>query len=262
MIDPSHIPFPAATTFNWGNARSCLAWCNFIYGNAAAPVQPIAIKSPSTEALAWVVELPDCIVVAFRGSQVAKDYLQDAKFALIPLLPGFKSKAHKGFMEDYKSIREPILDALIKLPSKPIFATGHSLGGGQVILCAKDLANKGFKLQAVYTFGGPRSGNISFKRYYGSKLAAITWRVVNQNDIVPRVPGLPTTWFVPNTWPYRHVGIEVLLAEQGGYVYDAKWWQNGQSNVAGLWQAFKNHKEVLVNDHHIHSYMKRMSGLS
>ena len=94
-----------------------------------------------------------------------------------------------GFVEDYRSLRVGISTAILKLSGKPIFVAGHSLGGGQAIPCAADLKSHGFRVAAVYTFGQPRVGDSAFRDAYNVILGKVTWRIVNQNDIVPRVPG-------------------------------------------------------------------------
>ena len=262
------MPDPSVTGFSWLNARACLQWCGDIYPNKdgtenPVPYNGVVIKSVATNAIAWVAETPQSIVVVFRGSKDAKDYIQDAKFDLTDYACGLQlTKAHLGFVEDYKSIREGISGAILKLFHKPIFVTGHSLGGGQAIICASDLKTHGYRLAGVYTFGQPRVGDSDFRDAYNALLGSITWRVVNQNDIVPRVPGLPTTWFIPSTWPYRHAGVEVLLPTSGGFVMNATALNNGASNVTGLWQAFKDHTDVLISDHHFDSYQQRTENLT
>lgn len=268
MLPVSDIPNPAIAGFNWQSARACLQWCGDIYPRDdgtenTPPYNGVVVKSTATNAIAWVAETPESIVVVFRGSKDPADYIQDSKFDLARYVFCHTTcRVHLGFMEDWQSIRSGVAAAVLKLPHKPVFVAGHSLGGGQAILCAADLKNHGFRIAGVYTFGQPRVGDSTFKSAYNAVLGGITWRVVNQNDIVPRVPGLPTTWFVPSTWPYRHCGHEVFLPVGGGYIMDASVWQSGQSNVAGLWRAFKNQKDVLVNNHHFNSYQQRTENLT
>lgn len=260
-------PNPIPEGFNWDAARACLQWCANIYPKPdgtenVPPYGGVVIKSATTDARAWVAETPTSIMVVFRGSKSPRDYIQDAKFALTKYPCGLvMARAHLGFTEDYKSLKDGISSTLLKLSGKPIFVGGHSLGGGEAIPCAVDLKTHGHRIAAVYTFGQPRVGDSAFRDAYNVILGKVTWRIVNENDIVPRVPGPPVTWFIPSTWPYRHCGTEVFLPVDGGYVMNPNAWQNGTSNISGLWQAFKDHEEVLVGDHHSDAYTKRIANL-
>jgi hypothetical protein len=67
---------------------------------------------------------------------------------------------------------------------KPLFITGHSMGGALAVLTAWRLATLGRPPVATYTFGAPRVGDTTFCSGY----ALPTYRIVNRLDIVPEVP--------------------------------------------------------------------------
>jgi hypothetical protein len=119
-----------------------------------------------------------------------------------------------------------------------VYMTGHSMGGALAALGAYDLAvNFNMKVN-MYSFGGPRVGNPSFRHLY-DKSVPTSYRVVMDGDIVPGVPKfvrLPSiSWHVcwsqtltafhfviwtPQWGLYQHVGTEVALDVEGNLIMD------------------------------------------
>lgn len=250
-------PDPQAKGFNWPNARACLDWC------AAAYTEIPSIFSVKTDAELLLYEFPDCIIVAFRGSEDPLDYLQDAKFRLVQLnypAGDIAAEVHEGFLQDFDSISASLTSAIKSVPSKPIFVTGHSLGGGIAILCASDFVRIGLPVAGVYTFGQPRVGDRLFASFYDtqksetlSNLCSITWRVVDQNDIVPRIP--------PVIFGYRHCGNEIFLPTGGGWSLNPPLWTKLLSDGLGFFYAWRHKGDVLISDHHIQEYQDRIKTL-
>jgi hypothetical protein len=96
---------------------------------------------------------------------------------------------------------------------KPLFITGHSLGGGLATIAAYRLMKMGLNVTGLYTFGSPRVGNGAFVRSF-LKLAhrrtdGGIYRFVNHNDAVARVPP-----------PLGLFGVDDNVVTGGG---DGKW---------------------------------------
>lgn len=131
------------------------------------------------------------------------------------------------------SAREQILTEVKRLiemyPNEEmsITVTGHSLGSALAILSAYDLVETGLNVKAdtsgvpicVFSFSGPRVGNVRFKERI-EKLGVKVLRVVNVHDIVPKSPGLVLNEHSPSMvmkiceklpWSYSHVGVELAL---------------------------------------------------
>ena len=274
---------PTKMIFNWANARACLERSELAYkaretARAIGPTLQV-IDDPRTNAQAVVLDEENCISVAFRGSCAPEDFIQDAKCWLTQTgctghkliecnrLPLGGPKVHHGFLYDFTSIWKDLSACMGRLllgnPSKPIFVTGHSLGGALAILAAQKFAGRRFNLRAVYTFGQPRVGNRAFAKLYDAMdacfprdLRGITYRVVNENDIVPRVPfaGVPGT-------AYWHGGQKVFLASPTGWAMNPPAWATALSDLRGFYHAARKHTDVLIGDHYLTAYRERMENL-
>ncbi len=100
------------------------------------------------------------IVVNFRGSQSARNWLANLDFTAIPtdICPG--CTVHQGFWRSWVEARPRILaaveDAVAKNPGYGIVATGHSLGGAIATLAAANLRNSGYTVALVCRTGFTR----------------------------------------------------------------------------------------------------------
>jgi len=161
-----------------------------------------------------VVEAEPFIVVAFRGTTSRDDFRTDlhARFNVAKSKVAGREIAvcvHSGFNDAYNKVNAQIHEILAPFgaaPSKkPIYLTGHSLGGALALIASAALAADpvlNARLAAVYSFGCPRVGTKSFAEI----VKAPHYRVVNSGDLVPL---LPPTWL----YGYRHTGMPVLLKE-------------------------------------------------
>ena len=113
-------------------------------------------------------------------------------------------KVHQGFKDALEEVWLDLLPYIKQLDSKgrKIWMTGHSLGAALATLCASRYGN----VQQVYAFGCPRIGNDVFR----DKLDVKIYRIVNNDDIVARVPP-------PGA--YVHVG-ELKFIDEDGILQD------------------------------------------
>ena len=207
------------------------------------------------------------VVVAFRGSCAPMDFIQDAEVYFTDLIEGDDAAAvHHGFLEDFKAINVEVIRQVRLLLNSPslnsqppgIYITGHSLGGALAILCALEFSWQQLAITQVITFGQPRVGNAVFRDIYNaspvtghSSLHDITFRIVNQNDVVPRTPGVLLS--------YRHCGQEVLLDPYNGFELNPPLIWKLLLDMAGLWQAYSKRQDVLITEHFIGAYQLRLS---
>jgi hypothetical protein len=146
----------------------------------------------------------------------------------------------------------PLPSDLCPLPSdlRPLILTGHSLGGALAVLAGYFLAEQNYPVHSIYTYGQPRAGDAAFAADFEVLCGGKTYRVVNQNDLVPRLPG----WLLG----YRHAGQLQFLTAFGQLVPDAPPWVMLLSDALGLWQAWRRKRDVLLTDHFIEQYIERL----
>jgi triacylglycerol lipase len=149
------------------------------------------------ETQGFVARRDDAVFVSFRGTEPLRlaQWAADISYAPSSLLPNLPGLVHGGFGSLFDNVREAMwnaVDTLLGDPGTRLFVTGHSLGGALAVLAAADLA---FDLQrrksdvtAVYTYGQPRVGDPEFSAAYDAALKSVTFRYVNDLDIVPHVP--------------------------------------------------------------------------
>lgn len=246
----SALTFQLSDHFSALNALNCARASQLSYSQYS-----VRAENTDTEALVW--EFENVIVVAFRGSSSVRDFITDAECAFMKVDGG---EVHSGFWVALMSIMAMLREKLHGMPMKPLIVTGHSLGGALAMLFGWrwDLAAKTGEWQpvdSVYTFGQPRVGNAAFAASYDAALGARTWRVVDQEDVVPRVP----FW----TWGYRHCAQEAFLPSFGGVQFNPGFRLRLVSDFLGLWRAWRNGALASVlseslRDHHIERYLERL----
>lgn len=111
---------------------------------------------------------------------------------------------HRGFKREVDDLWPRLEQALVN-NRRTLWFTGHSLGAAMAAICAGrcKLSSIRSDPRALFTFGSPRVGNARYVNYVQIE----TYRWVNNNDIVTRVP---PTWM-----GYRHKGEEVYLNSYG-----------------------------------------------
>lgn len=161
------------------------------------------------------------IVLAFRGTEATsiKDIKADAKATTTQCET--EGKIHTGFKEAFEQVALDIKKSLDKdeFQEKPLFITGHSLGGALATIAAKKLSHKG-GIAGCYTFGSPRVGDEDWI----ANIKTPIYRLVNAADCVTMLP--PGTEIITIVgWIVQfipHVGKSIrslLLSKFGGYLH-------------------------------------------
>ncbi|CAL9136984.1 unnamed protein product [Musa acuminata var. zebrina] len=181
------------------------------------------------------------ILVALRGTVTHAEWIANFMSALTPARldpndprPGVKVES--GFLSLYTSYdsssrfssgscREQMLAEVSRIINTykddylSITLAGHSMGSSLAVLFGYDLAELGLNQAtpiAVYSFGGPRVGNLGFEERC-EELGVKVLRVVNVNDPITKMPGVllnermravAEKYELPC---YAHVGVEVAL---------------------------------------------------
>lgn len=196
-----------------------------------------SIVEEATDTHALVIDGVDRIVVAFKGTTSMRNLKTSMKIyheRLINVVPTRldannelqrlrvifgrsyeAAKIHKGFAIAYASVAHRVMRRIKKLIDerpRPVFLTGHSLGGALATICSLDVWIKlriSRRQIFVSTFGSPRVGNEAFRRIYNSVIA-LHWRIVVDPDMIAKLPKVG----------YRHVGKKVLLTAFGEMFID------------------------------------------
>lgn len=210
------------------------------------------IEDEATDTHALVVDGEDRVVIAFKGTTSSKNLKTDINMfyfnarALLPTklenedivdqeetdtyttddtrsnpssilhsLSWRRAKIHKGFAVAYAAIAYPLLAVVRRLQMekrRPVYLTGHSLGGALATVCSLDLyltQRLSAKEIFVSTFGAPRVGNRHFSSVY-NECVPIHWRIVVAPDVVAKLPKVG----------YKHVGKKVLITVDGDLFID------------------------------------------
>jgi hypothetical protein len=155
----------------------------------------------------YVAGNPDHLLVAFRGSQspTSIDGLKDwfltnaANLLTVPegrlgtdlAAAGVGAKFHKGFVGAIADVWEPLsaeVEARLKERDRPLWVTGHSLGGALALLAAWLFRRKFVAVHQVVTFGAPMVGNAEAAAAFARELPGKVVRYVNPPDPVPLLP--------------------------------------------------------------------------
>lgn len=174
------------------------------------------------------------IVIAFRGTEPTK--WNDIKADLKAF---HESGFHKGFLGEYKKLEKRIKNRIknfkLENPNREIYITGHSLGGAMATVASCLLEED---IKAVYTYGAPRA--CTWKTAKSYKVNHI--RVVNNNDVVPKVP------FV--LIGFKHVGTLCYMNFYGN-IRKMSRWQRIKDGWRGRWRALQ--KRVPFDGFYDHS---------
>ncbi len=139
-------------------------------------------------------------ILSFPGSEQIKDWIEDGEFVKVKR-EGL-GWIHNGFADTWDGLKNELIPKLDR--TKPLYITGHSLGGAVATVASLALYNRGFKIDGLFTFGSPRVGNSEWKSNF-EKSGIIYNRVMNGDDIVTTIPKLF----------YYHVGEEVRINKRG-----------------------------------------------
>jgi hypothetical protein len=224
---------------------------------------------------AYIVTNDEHIVVAFRGTEAPtsieglKDWLLTDAMNLL-ILPegrlgtdfaaaGVGAKFHQGFINAIADVWDPVyqaIDAEIKTSERPLWITGHSLGGALAVLSAWLCTRKFISVHQIYTFGAPMVGNAAASAAIGRALPNKIFRYVNGPDPIPKLPSMS---LIANE--YGHCECEKAVGEPATGFFDGFIGKavNGLLN-ASLVDEMWNHIKGRVDAHGMASYLTLVRG--
>ena len=159
----------------------------------------VMFANGASGANAIIAEMNDKVVVTVRGTEFALEFqgLADtlANGAGLAIVEASRfqlgrGKVHLGYATAGVELTDLVMQGLRQMNavSKPIFVTGHSLGGATATVLAHRLARGGLDVQAAYVLAPPKVGDQQFNQTIRRRLPLyVTW---NYRDPVPTLPTL------------------------------------------------------------------------
>jgi hypothetical protein len=187
------LPFdPTDSCFSRANALYLAHASDIAYHRAPAAgagerlgLKATAFRHKVTRTRGFLGVCENYAVLAFRGTDpvTLPNWLTDAVVRLVER-GEYEGRVHLGFSSVLRRSWKQVERILEAAEDKPLFLTGHSMGGALAVLTACRLAKMGRPPVATYTFGSPRVGDPAFCEGYTQP----TYRVVNRLDLVPEMP--------------------------------------------------------------------------
>jgi len=252
---------PNATGFELKNAASMAAAAHLVY--ESWPLVESKIRQygyghfqyfDKSETQALLAADDGTILLAFRGTE--PDKLQDIMADLnCGFVPGPYGKVHSGFNTALNYILPEVLQAIkqIRTKNQSLWVSGHSLGGALAALATAYLGENRQHVNGLYTFGMPRVGDSTFADYFNMKYKRRTFRFVNNNDLVTRVP--------MRAMGFSHVGTHYYFDEEGKLHLDEKLdlWTRFTNAVNKSFEELANVAMDGVKDHSMDMYLAHSS---
>lgn len=255
---------PYKTGLSKGNAYWMARIAKAVYlkkGNSDAPdeakiLQDLKDEDPkfrsvrgetNNSAQAALIEHDDYFCLAFRGTDEVADWLDNLNaFQERALFGGF----HRGFWYSLHDVWTPLFELYQELrrsKRRPLFLTGHSLGGAMATIGAAKLIHEDLPFMSVYTFGQPRAMTLETSRIFNVEAGRRFFRFQNNNDIVTRVPA--------RLMGYSHVGSFLYISEEQKICDDPGLWFRFLDAIDGAVEAVRESGIDAVEDHNMEKYL-------
>ena len=196
---------------------------------------------------AILVEHEDHLCMGFRGTDELKDWLDNINVKRKKMLLG---KFHAGFANSLKDVWKPLFNKYQELRQKkkrPLFLTGHSLGGSIATVAAARLIHQDLPFISVYTFGQPRTVDRRTARVFNAEAKSRFFRFHNNNDIITRVPS--------RTAGYSHVGTWVYVTQEITLHVDPGFWFRFVDGIDGVVNDISKLSIDFIADHDMGKYL-------
>jgi len=243
--------------YNIDDAIQFASWSKLAYGNDSLPIGPKYVwldglkSNPSVDVQVLVIiKENDRIIFSGRGTHDIREFFLDANIKFKKVDNDGGVKVHTGFYNGVNSIWLQFLKVVDENPNLPVYTTGHSLGAALARQITYRLATeKNILVKESITFGEPRSFNHKGKISY-EKFLIPTWRIMDENDIVCRVP-----W---RLGMYKHVGNSIFYDAWGNMAENEPWFAHLPSDMYGIIKEALHKKDALIYDHNIDLYIERL----
>jgi len=202
-------------------------------------------------AQAALIEHKNYLCMSFRGSDELIDWIDSINaFSCAELFGEF----HRGFFKSLEDVWPALHKRYKKLcqhKTRPLFLTGHSLGGAMVSIAAAKLIQADQPFVSAYTFGQPRAMNPATARIFNNECDGRYFRFHNNNDIVTRVPA--------RVMGYSHVGSYLYIDTDKSIYTEPGFWFRFIDLIDGAVSRFKDESELgfdSIKDHAMGDYLQ------
>jgi len=261
---------PYKTTLDAGNAYWMARLSNIIYSkrsdNDEHPDEDAILQNLQAEdagfrtvtganknsAQAALIEHENYLCMAFRGTNELADWLDNINAFSEEVLFG---EFHRGFWESVEDVWDVIHNEYLRLhkeKKRPLFFTGHSLGGAMATVAASRFLHKDLPFTSVYTYGQPRVLTRETARIYNAEAGERHHRFQNNEDIVTRVPA--------RLMGYSHVGTCLYIDSDKQIHDDPGFWFRFLDVFDGALDTLIDQGHVgAISDHDINKYQDAVS---
>ena len=199
-------------------------------------------------AQAALIEHEDYLCMAFRGTDEGADWWDNLNaFPTQEMFGHF----HTGFYRSLEDVWTALYGRYLELKAekkRPLFITGHSLGGAMATIAAAKFVHLDMPFTSVYTFGQPRAMSRETVRIFNAECKGRFFRFQNNNDIVTRIPA--------RLMGYGHVG-QCIYIDEGGVLHDDPgFWFKFLDTVEGATDAIGKDGWDAIEDHDMNKYLK------
>lgn len=204
----------------------------------------VFIENKDTDTQAMVCSQDDLVFVTFRGTTFDNwadwETNLNCGFARCP-----HGRVHAGFWWDVESVYQYILAELPRhiVAGRKLVVTGHSQGAGDANAFALKFLSEHRDIYRVIHFGGPRTVDGSAAKFLYEGWPDVFQRVVNNNDLVTRIP--------PRVSGYRHFGNLHYFLETGEYTTDISAWGRFLDRINGKLADIGEKNFDCIKDHMI-----------
>ena len=199
-------------------------------------------------AQAALVEHEDYLCMVFRGTDELSDWLDNINaFSTKKLFGEF----HCGFWNSVEDVWQLINGKFRYLQEerkRPLFITGHSLGGAMATIAAAKFIHEDKPFTSVYTFGQPRALSRETAQIFNIECKSRFFRFHNNNDIVTRVPA--------RLMGYSHVGSYLYITEDQEIHPEVGFWFRFVDQIDGVIKDIKEKGLDGIKDHDMSEYLK------
>ncbi len=256
---------PYKTTLDAGNAYWMATLANVVYLSISnedktpdevgilnnlqdKDAQFISVFSANkNSAQAALIEHEQYLCFAFRGTDEISDWLDNINaFSTQALFGSF----HRGFWHSLMDVWQTLYDQceqLKKQKKRPIFFTGHSLGGAMATIAAAHFIHQDKPFTSVYTFGQPRALTRETAQLFNMECKSRFFRFHNNNDLVTRVPA--------RLMGYSHIGSYLYISEEKTIHTEPGFWFRFIDYIDGAVNAAVEKGIDGIEDHSMDRYL-------